>query len=165
MIAAMFVIGQRMKRYREILVGFAVAFGCAACATAPTPDPDAPPPGPKATAGVVYSGVVFDSGGAEKMAADTAAVGRAFKAAGFKFEVAGVSPKKSDTDPAYLAVSLQSDPEYCLQGVARVKNVTPDPDVHFEVRQRWSSGFVVRISMDDCARELVAKIKTRVTPP
>ena len=152
-----------MDTLNRVLGRLAVVLACTGCSSAPqAPDPDVVPPGPKVKVGIVYSAVVFTPNNAEKMANLTRTLGRAFKAAGFVFEVVGVAPPKTKADPAYLGVSMTSDPEYCFQGVVRVLNIVPDPDVHFEVRQRDGG---IYGNMDDCARELVAKIMTRVTPP
>ena len=148
-----------MNIHQFLLSIVVLALGCVACAS-DSRDPDPPPAGARARVGLVVVSLVFVSGNTDQMASDTAALISAFKAAGFRVEFAGASPKNRAGDPPYLGVSTQHNNEYCLEGVVRVHNAPPDLDVHFEVRQRGGYG----MDMRECSKALVAKVLSRVTP-
>lgn len=143
---------------RQLLISSVVlALGCVACAS-DSHDPDLPPSGAKTKVAFVVVNLVYVSGNADLMASDTAALVSAFKAAGFRAEFAGTSQKNRTGDPPYLGVSTQHNNAYCLEGVVRVHNTSPDVDVQFEVRQRDIT------DMRECSKALVEKIMMRVTP-
>ena len=149
---------------RHLLTGM-IALACAACAS-DSRDPDAPPPGPTTKVPLVVVGLVFAPRNADQLASETAALVSAFRAAGFKAQIAGTGTGAGTPDagttggPPYLGISMDHNEEYCLAGVARVRNATPDPDIHFEVRQRSEPG----LTQFECAKSIVSKIMLRVKP-
>ena len=146
-----------MKLFQLLISRVVLALGCVACAS-DSHDPDLPPSGAKTKVALVVVNLVFVSGNSDQMASDTAVLISAFKAAGFRAEFSGTSPRDRTGDPPYLGVSTQHNNEYCLEGVVRVHNTSPGVDVQFEVRQRDLT------DMRECSKSLVEKIMTRVTP-